>query len=306
MKKILYYPGCVESNNLKTQNKNLYKIFELFNIEADFLEEWNCCGAAPGYYDHKFFNKVVMPLRNLGLAQSKGAKYLYTGCQVCSQSINKALDTVNKNSMYKNQIDYSLEPFKATLSDTDRKNTGAKHILDLIFSSNEINDPNDNDKNNYVAENRTAEFFLKKIVRNLKDHSILLYIGCYDNKENIEQLTKLLENLGARVSLYSECCGGEKHQNVTPVRNKRIESANSLSEFFKSINKKANETNSDYILTICSMCLQNLINAIEVSDLESFAPMVGFEDIVGYLAGLDIDLGEFANYAFGLSQEAVV
>jgi Fe-S oxidoreductase len=134
----------------------------------------------------------------------------------------------------------------------------------------------------------------------------LLYIGCYDNKENIEQLTKLLENLGARVSLYSECCGGEKHQNVTPVRNKRIESANSLSEFFKSINKKANETNSDYILTICSMCLQNLINAIEVSDLESFAPMVGFEDIVGYLAGLDIDLGEFANYAFGLSQEAVV
>ena len=305
MKKILYYPGCVESNNLKTQNKNLYKIFELFDIEADFLEEWNCCGAAPGYYDHKFFNKVVMPLRNLGLAQSKGVKYLYTGCQVCSQSINKALDAVNKNSMYKNQIDYSLEPFKATLSDTDRGSTGAKHILDLIFSSNEINNL-DNNGNNNVSENKTAENFLKKIVRNLKDHSILLYIGCYDNKENIEQLTKLLENLGARVSLYSECCGGEKRQNVTPVRNKRIENANSLGEFFKSINEKADETNSDYILTICSMCLQNLINAIEVSDLESFSPMVGFEDIVGYLAGLDIELGKFANYAFNLSSAAAI
>ncbi|MHB1679592.1 MAG: heterodisulfide reductase-related iron-sulfur binding cluster [bacterium] len=303
MKKILYYPGCVESNNLKTQNKNLYKIFELFDVEADFLEEWNCCGAAPGYYDHKFFNKVVMPLRNLGLAQSKGAKYLYTGCQVCSKSINKALDAVNKNSMYKNQIDYSLEPFKATLSDTDQNKTGAKHILDLIFSSHEIND---SDNNNYAAENKTAANFLKKTVRNLKDHSILLYIGCYDNKENIEQLTKLLEDLGARVSLYSECCGGEKHQNVTPVRNKRIESANNLSEFFKSINKKANETNSDYILTICSMCRQNLINAVEVSDLESFAPMVGFEEIIGYLAGLDIELGEFANYAFDLYSEAVI
>ena len=305
MKKILYYPGCVESNNIKAKNKNLYKIFEFLDIEAEFLEEWNCCGAAPGYYDHKFFNKVVMPLRNMGLAQGKGAKYLYTGCQVCSKSINKALDTVDKNSMYKNQIDYSLQPFNAVLSDTDINTTGAKHILDLVFGLNETN-AETNNLGGIAAENKTAENFLKKAVKNLKGHSILLYTGCYDNRENILQLTKFLENLGARMSLYSECCGGEKQQNVTPLRNKRIESANDLNEFFKSINQKANETDSDYILTICSMCQQNLINAVDMSDLESFAPMVGFEELIGYLAGLEIELGEYASYAFNLYSETAI
>jgi heterodisulfide reductase subunit B len=305
LKKILYYPGCIEANNIKAKNKNLYKIFEFLNIEADFLEEWNCCGAAPGYYDPKFFNKVVMPLRNLGLAQSKGVKYVYTGCQVCSKSINKALDTVNKNSMYKNQIDYSLQPFKAVLSDTDLNKTGAKHILDLIFSHNETNIET-NDSIELAVENKTAESFLKKIVKDLQGHSILLYLGCYDNQDNIIQLTKFLENLGARVSAYSECCGGEKQQNVTPLKNKRVESANSLNEFFKLINQKANKTDSDYILTICSMCQQNLINAVDMSDLESFAPMVGFEELVAYLAGLEIELGEYANYAFKLYSETAI
>jgi heterodisulfide reductase subunit B len=268
-KKITYYPGCIEINNLKDKKYDLRKVFEFIGINAEFLEEWNCCGAPPGYYNPSFFNKVVMPLRNLGLAQQKGSDLLYSGCSVCAKTINQALDTVNKNDMYKNQIDYSLAPFNAKLKTVDSSLTGVRHFIDIILDA-EIKD-----------------VFLKKVSKNLQNNAILLYTGCYSGSENIEKLKNILEDLGAKVSIFSECCGGAKIQNVTPVNSKRIENANDLSNFFKSINLKADETESDYILTICSMCRQNIIDGIDISDLEIFAPVIGVEEFTGYLFGIE-------------------
>lgn len=240
----------------------------MLGINAEFLEEWNCCGAAPGFYDPKFFNKVVLPLRNLGLAQKHGENLIYTGCTVCTKAINKALDTVNSTSIYKDQIDYSLKPFNAELKNTDKDQTGARHFLGLLF-------------NPEIKGN-----LLRNIKTGLKGQSILLYSGCYNDAARIEDLKDLLIGLGAKVELFSECCGGEKHQNVTPVRSKRIENANNLGDFFKLINLKTDETGSDYILTICSMCRQNIESAMDITDLEIFAPAIGLEQFIGYLCGL--------------------
>ncbi len=262
-KKVVYFPGCIESHNI-----NLEAIFKLLDIEVELVSEWNCCGAPPSYYKPSFFNKVVMPLRNLGISQQKGDYFLYSGCQVCVKQINDALKIVNSNSMFENQAEYSLKPFNANLKKITNGSTGAFHLIDIITDS-------DVNKN-----------LLNNITRSLKGHSILLYTGCYYDNQKINILKEILNSLGADVNLYGECCGGEKLQNTTPVHSKRIENVNNIGAFFKLINQKADETNSDYIVAICSMCEKNIKDGIELSDLDVFAPIIGLTEYIGFLFGL--------------------
>ncbi|MHB8232333.1 MAG: heterodisulfide reductase-related iron-sulfur binding cluster [bacterium] len=262
-KNIIYYPGCVDS-----QNKGLEDVFKKLGLEAELISEWNCCGAPPSHYKPSFFNKVVMPLRNLGISQRKGGDFLYSGCQVCVRQINDAVKIINSDSMFKKQADYSLEPFNASLKNSKAGSACAKHLIDIVVDSE-------------VKEN-----FLNNVVRALIGHSILLYTGCYSNSLKINALKEILNSLGAEVVLYGDCCGGEKLQNTTPVHSKRIENANNIDAFFKLINQKADETNSDYIVAVCSMCEKNIRDGIELSDLGVFAPIIGLPEYIGFLFGL--------------------
>ncbi len=270
---ITYFPGCVGSQNSKTETEN---IFKALGVDIKLVSEWNCCGAPPSHYKPDFFNKVVMPLRNLGLCQQKGENYLYSGCAVCVNQINEALKLINSDSMFRNQADYSLEPFNAKLKETDVSKAGAFHLMDVITDT--------------VVENR----LLKAGTTKIKGNSILLYTGCYKDDVKIESFKKMLNILGAEINLYNECCGGEKLQNMTPVRSKRIENANAADKFFKLINKKADDVNSDYIVAICSMCEKNINDGLKLSDLDIFAPVIGLTEFIGYL--LDIKgCGELLN-----------
>ncbi len=265
MKKyITYFPGCIDSQNkIRTEY-----IFEKLGFEAGLISEWNCCAAPPSHYKPDFFNKVVMPLRNLGISQQKGGNFLYSGCQVCVRHINEAVKIINSDSMFKNQADYSLTPFNASLKEAKSGSTGAVHLLDIIA----------------VPEIEAG--LLNNVSRNITGDSILLYTGCYPDNENINRFKNILNFLGAEVSLYGECCGGEKLRNTTPVHSKRIENANTVDRFFKLINEKADETGSDYILAICSMCEKNINDGIEISDLDVFAPIIGLTEFLGFLFGL--------------------
>jgi heterodisulfide reductase subunit B len=264
-KYITYFPGCVDNQN-KRQSED---VLEKLGFEAGLVSEWNCCGAPPSHYKPDFFNKVVMPLRNLGISQQKGGNFLYSGCQVCVKQVNEAVKIINSDSMFKNQADYSLEPFNANLKEAKVGSTGAVHLLDIVTSPD--------------AESRLLNNSLKNII---SGDSILLYTGCYPDSENISRFKNILNLLGAEVSLYSECCGGEKLRNTTPVHSKRIENANAVDEFFKLINKKADEAASDYILAICSMCEKNINEGIDLSDLDIFAPIIGLTEFIGFLFGL--------------------
>ena len=105
--------------------------------------------------------------------------------------------------------------------------------------------------------------------------------------QKIDILKDILSSLGANVNLYGECCGGEKLQNTTPVHSKRVENVGSISTFFKLINQKADETDSDYIVTVCSMCEKNIKDGVELSDLDVFAPVIGLIEFIGFLFGMD-------------------
>ena len=164
MKKyITYFPGCVDSQN-KRQSED---VLEKLGFEAGLVSEWNCCGAPPSHYKPDFFNKVVMPLRNLGISQQKGGNFLYSGCQVCVKQINEAVKIINSDSMFKNQADYSLEPFNANLKEAKVGSTGAVHLLDIVTGPD--------------AESRLLNNSLKNIIRG---DSILLYTGCYSYSKN--------------------------------------------------------------------------------------------------------------------------
>ena len=263
-KNITYFPGCLDS---QTKIKS-HEILERLGFNVSSVSEWNCCGAPPSQYKPDFFNKVVMPLRNLGISQQKGGNFLYSGCQVCVKHINEAVKIINSDSMFKNQADYSLNPFNASLKETKPGSTGSIHLLDIIT---------DPDIENVILNN---------ISKNINNDSILFYTGCYPNKENINRFKNILHNLGAKVSLFNECCGGEKLRNATPVHSKRMENANIIDRFFKLINQKADETGSDYILSICSMCEKNINDGIDLSDLNIFAPVIGLNEFTGFLLGI--------------------
>lgn len=262
-KKITYFPGCIESGN-----KNSETVFKLLGIEVELISEWNCCGAPPACYKPSFFNNVVMPLRNLGIAQQKGEYFLYSGCRVCVGQINDALKIVNSNPMFKRQADYSLEPFNASLKKVADGSTGAYHLIDVITRPDIIKNLTDNIKGN------------------VEGHSILLYTGCYEDGQKINVLKDILSSLGATVNLYGECCGGERLQSATPVHSERVKNTGAIDTFFKTVNKKADETGSDYIVAICSMCEKNIEAGIEISDIDAFAPMIGLIEYIGFLLGL--------------------
>jgi hypothetical protein len=86
----------------------------------------------PSHYKPDFFNKAVMPLRNLGLCQNGGENFLYSGCSVCVNQINESVKLINSDSMFRKQADYSLMPFNAMLKESDPSKTGAIHIIDII------------------------------------------------------------------------------------------------------------------------------------------------------------------------------
>lgn len=268
-KKIKYFQGCLDTENNKTKlSPNTNFIFDLFGIEAEPVEEWNCCGAPPSFYKPSFFNKIVMPLKNLGMAQQDGYKFVHSGCNVCVKQINSAVKIINSDSMFEKQADYSLNPFKSSLKTRKTGETGATHLLSLI------------------TEEEGLKNFKKNIVRDIGGQSILLYTGCNFSPEDngVRIFSEFLKTLGARVNIYAECCGGEKLQNVTPINSKRIENANDTALFFKNINEKADETGSDYIVALCSMCEKNIEDGIELSDVEYFAPVLGLLEFLGYLA----------------------
>ncbi len=264
-KTITYFPGCIDSQNKRKSED----IFKKLGLEIELVSEWNCCGAPLSRYKPDFFNKVVMPLRNLGISQQKGGNFLYSGCQVCVRQINEAVKIINSDSMFKNQADYSLKPFNANLREAKTGLTGAVHLLDIIT------DPK--------IESR----LLNNASRNISGSSILLYTGCYSDADKIDHFKNVLNLLGAKVNIYGECCGGEKLQNTTPVHSKRMENVNAVDAFFKLINQKADETDSDYILATCSMCEKNISDGIDLSDLNIFAPIIGLTEFIGFLFGLE-------------------
>ncbi|RZV39791.1 MAG: hypothetical protein EVJ48_03655 [Candidatus Acidulodesulfobacterium acidiphilum] len=271
---IIYFPGCANSYDPKTKIEN---IFRALDIDIKPVSEWNCCGAPPSHYKPDFFNKAVMPLRNLGLCQNGGENFLYSGCSVCVNQINESVKLINSDSMFRKQADYSLRPFNAMLKESDPSKTGAIHIIDII------------------ADAATEDKLLKTVPSKIKGNSILLYVGCYKNEAKIESLKKIFNIMGAEVNIFNDCCGGEKLQNMTPIHSKRIENANIADNFFKLINKKADETNSDYIVTVCSMCEKNIDDGMKLSDLDIFAPVIGLVEFIGYILDID-DCGELLNY----------
>lgn len=242
------------------------QILKQLDIEAELISEWNCCGAPPAHYKPSFFNKGVMPLRNLGFAQKSGYDFIYSSCRVCVNQLNSALSLINSNSMFERQAAYSLEPFGASLLKISDGSTGAVHIGDIIISPDVL------------------EKLKNKAVKNLNGHSILLYPGCgqYNNTDNF---IGFLNEMGAKVNVFDQCCGGEKVQNATPVYSKRVDNINDINSFFELINKTADETGSDYILTMCSMCESNLKYGMDLTDREYFAPVVGLIEFSGYLLG---------------------
>jgi Fe-S oxidoreductase len=178
--------------------------------------------------------------------------------------------------MFRKQADYSLKPFNAQLKEFEPLKTGAIHIIDII------------------TDTATEDKLLKIVPSKIKGNSILLYTGCYNDEARIESLKKIFKIMGAEVNIFNDCCGGEKLQNMTPVHSKRIENANIADNFFKLINKKADETNSDYIVTICSMCEKNIDDGMKLSDLDIFAPVIGLVEFIGFI--LDIEgCGEILN-----------
>ncbi|HEC24413.1 MAG TPA: hypothetical protein ENI54_00120 [bacterium] len=263
LKNITYFPGCAGS-----KNKSLGDVFEKLGLEVELIANWNCCGAPQSHNRPSFFDKVVMPLRNLGIAQQNGSDFIYSGCQVCVKQINEAVKTINLNSMLRSQAKYSLEPFNASLKNIESDSAGAIHLMDIIT------DPD-------VTAN-----LLNNTVRNLSGHSILLYTGCYHDNRKTDAFKEILESFGANVNIYRECCGGEKLQNTTPVHSKRVENVSGIDAFFKKINRKADEINSDYIIAICSMCEKNIEDGVELSDLDVFAPVIGLTEYIGFLFGL--------------------
>lgn len=192
-KTVNLYPGCSLTSSALEMLESYEEVASLLGFEVRILEDWTCCGSTPAHSIHDQMG-LVLPGRNLLLAESKHIEELQTLCPSCFvrlwDSREKLIKNENKNKLLK-------EHWGEALQGTARP---VFFLQDLVSASLE-----------------NLDIFRRCSLAGLK---IAPYFGCLlsrqswitglDGRSPRFSLSRLLKNLDAHEvswGLEEQCCG---------------------------------------------------------------------------------------------------
>jgi heterodisulfide reductase subunit B len=203
--KAVLYPGCSLDGLGKSYEVSLKLVVEDLGIPYQRVEDYNCCGAL----EVKNVNTMVgllLPARNLSLAQSMGANTVISACPGCHYSLSRANHYVNK---YQNVGQRVNEHLKKMEEEPYEGKVGTAHAVEYVYNAAGV------------------EEVKKRVKRPLTGLKVAPYYGCLysrpkqflgtgyspfkDDPERPNFMDELLRAAGAEVVPFEAktmCCGG--------------------------------------------------------------------------------------------------
>jgi heterodisulfide reductase subunit B2 len=263
-----YYPGCSLLSGAKEYDRSIRAVFAHLGLELVELEDWSCCGAVHADVRHSEA-AVVLPARNLALAEAQGFDRVVAPCSGCYKNLRRASQRVSADKAMRSQVNAHLREGLALQGDVE--------VLHPLY---------------VLLQDFGLEHLKPLVVNPLKGWRIASYYGCmltrpkdvFDSAERPTGLDDLIRVLGAETVDYdmkAKCCGGAmalSHSDVT-VR------------LTGNVLLSAKEAGADVVTLACPMChtaldaYQGKVERATRQPLE--LPALYFSQVMGLALGLD-------------------
>ncbi len=263
-----YYPGCSLLSGAKEYDHSVRAVFAHLGIELVDLEDWSCCGAVHADV-HNQDGAVLLPARNLALAESQGLDRILAPCSGCYRNLRRASKRVAEDKAMRVKVNDHLKEGLALTTDIE-----VMHPVYVLL-------------NEFGLEGVRA-----LVTRPLEGLRVASYYGCmltrpkdrFDSPERPVGLDDLVHVLGAEIVDYpmkAKCCGGAmalSHSEVT-------------ARLTGNVLLSAKESRADIVTLACPMCHTALdayqAKAERVLHRALDLPVVYFTQLMGLAFGLD-------------------
>ncbi|NOQ39861.1 MAG: disulfide reductase [Anaerolineales bacterium] len=235
MKKFAYFPGCSLEKMASSYHKSALETTEVFDIELQELDDWNCCGATTYFHVDAILAHTLVA-RNLALAEKEGLD-LVAPCSACYKNAYFTNDYIKNDPDLKEHINFALEEddlqFNAELE--------VFHLIDIF------------------ANDVGPDMIKEKVTNPLKGLIIAGYYGCQivrprkngEEVENPQFFEEIISAMGAEPAYFPErlrCCGGSL------IMTNRVAALNMVRILLQSAEKNG----AHVIATACPLCQVNL------------------------------------------------
>lgn len=261
MTALAYYPGCSLTQTASIYNEQVKYVCNSLGIQLQEIQDWNCCGAtSAGKIDE--YMALLMPARNIKLAESQGNQEIIIPCSACFSRTITTLTSLNRDKTLKDRINSDLN-FHI------QGDIQISNLLDLIWR--------------HTLSGRLKS----RLQASFNGLTAVCYYGCMltrfpvdinisDDPENPRKMEKILNTLGCHTLDWNSktyCCGASAAVNDREVANRL------MSRIFR----EANTRGADCIVTTCPMCQMNLDAYQE--DIKHTLPVFYLTELLGLALG---------------------
>ncbi len=265
---IAYYPGCSLKQTSEIYDTQNRMIFNALGINLKEIEDWNCCGAtSAAKYDD--YMAVVMPARNLGIAESTGLSEMVIPCSACYSRTLVAQRRLEDDPALREEVNTEFaKPIAGTIK--------VSSILEVLLTK--------------VESGELAE----KVSQKLKTLKPVCYYGCMmtrfpydvpvaDDVENPQGMEKILKVLGVKAldwNYKTDCCGAGAAVN---------DPATSFKLMAKIMNDAVSRGANCFVVT-CPMCQLNMDayqdEFCKTHGIEDRLPVYFITELIGMAMGM--------------------
>jgi len=267
MKKFAYFPGCSLEKMASSYHKSALETTEVFDIELQELDDWNCCGATTYFHVDQLLAHTLVA-RNLALAEKEGLD-LVAPCSACYKNAFFTNKVIKDDPDLAEHINFALE-------EDDLQFNAEINVYHLIE----------------IFANDVGVDKLKKGVKNpLKGLNIAPYYGCQivrprkngEEIENPQYFEDIISAMGAEPTYFPErlrCCGGSLIMT----------SREAALDMVRILLQSAEKNGAHVIATACPLCQVNLecyqeqVNEEFGTDFKM--PVLYFTQLLGLALGL--------------------
>lgn len=253
------YPGCSLTSSASEMMESYGEVASLLGFEVKVLEDWSCCGSTPAHSIHEYMG-IVLPARNLLLAESRHIEEVLTLCPSCFVRLWDSREKLLKD---KKQNDRLRECWGETLEGSARP----------VFFLPEL-----------VSASLENIHLLKR--RSLEGLKIAPYFGCLlsrqswitglDGRSPRSPLSRLLKGLEAEEvgwALEEQCCGAGLAVTRPDFSQKLV----------ARIHRYALRAGAQCLVVFCPLCHMNL--ELRAPSGEAL-PVLYFTELVALTAGI--------------------
>ncbi|MGV8091646.1 MAG: CoB--CoM heterodisulfide reductase iron-sulfur subunit B family protein [Mangrovibacterium sp.] len=233
MKKIGFYPGCSLTGSSREYNESLLAVAKVTGIELIEIPDWNCCGATAAHNLNKELS-VLLPARNLALAETEKMEEVVVPCAACYNRLVMTQHELNANSEARSAISEKLQ----IVLKNDIKILNVLQFLEK-----------------YILPR------LDEWIKNPLTYDVACYYGCLlvrpkkvikdERFEDPMSMDVIMQKIGAETidwPFKTECCGAGFSISKTEI----------VGELSGKIIRSAIDRGAKALVVACPMCHSNL------------------------------------------------